>query len=129
MSCQQVTTWRNETAKARAANVSQAGPVIPQVAFCLVSDSLRKGSNLIVAGSTQRGEPDCRDGCSGETTHLAYLQRDNCFDNGSRLTRYRNKILFMARRYSGFYGCLVLNLKDRFFNLKISNSIQHVICE
>lgn len=128
MSCQQVTTWRNETAKARAANVSHAGPVIPRVAFCLVSDSLRKGSNLIIAGSTQRGEPDCRDGCSGETTHLAYLQRDNCFDNASRLTRYRNKILvcclFMSRgrhKVTKFLWVLNIRFKGPCFNLQISN--------
>lgn len=69
MSCQQFSTQENKTAEARRAHVNHVGPVIPQVAFCLVSDSLRKGSNLIIGGSTQRGEPDCRDGCSGKTQH------------------------------------------------------------
>lgn len=63
---QQVYGQEKEIAKLRAADVSQSCcRVIPQVAFCLVSDSLRKGSNLITGGSTRRGEAACGDGCSG----------------------------------------------------------------
>lgn len=54
-------------------SVSHAGPVIPQVAFCLVSDSLRKGSNLIIGGSTQRGEPDCRERLLGKDTAHSHI--------------------------------------------------------
>lgn len=48
MSCQQFSTLGGGTVEERAANVSRVGPVIPRVAFCLVSDSLRKGNNLII---------------------------------------------------------------------------------
>lgn len=51
---------RNETERIVSVMPDPDGP---QVAFCLMSDSLRKGRNLITAG------PDRRDGCSGETSH------------------------------------------------------------
>lgn len=90
MSCQQFSSSGNETAQARAANVSRVGPVIPQVAFCIVSDSLRKENSLIIRGAytERRGEADCGDGSSAQKETDATrtcLQTDNCFDNGFQL--------------------------------------------
>lgn len=82
MKCQQIFTREGKEYLAREANVSHVSPVIPQVAFCLVSDSLRKGSNLIFRRA-YREETEERQtaGTAGEQPkkHMrAYLGKDSC---------------------------------------------------
>lgn len=58
-----------------------------------MSDSLRKGSNLIMARARPQGRLLRRDNL------LTYLQEDNCSDRDSRLMRYGNGVDFKTHPF------------------------------